>query len=411
MRFDALPSKGLIRTSTLLIAAAIVLAFTLQKSIVAVLRGKSPQAATRIDTTDARAAAGAAFAELVADPNQISRVELRARATNALVRDPTVVPAARTLGLLAEIDGDKDKARRIFHAAERLSARDLPTQLWLIEHEVSRNNVPGALQHFDTALRANRSAQSLLLPILVNAAADPALAPEIANRLLLRPNWSDAFLRLLLSKGNDPAGASTIVETLMRQRINVDDEIIWALVNRHVDKGDARSGWRVYSRRYPGSRPDELRNGRFASEQSPVPFDWWLSSESDISADRVDGEEGSGALAFQAANAVPGPLARQLVLMQPGDQYRLRGVVGELEQPARSRPFWRVRCMKSNRSIATVDLPAASDAPAPFSVGILVPNDCPVQMIELQARASDEVEGVRGLLLRVSLERMASIQR
>lgn len=404
----AVRGRTWVRSAAIVGATALALAFTLQKSITGVLRGKSPEVAARIDGSDARATAASAFARLVADPKRADRVVLRATAVDALVRDPTVVAAARTLGLIAELSGDKDKAYRIFSEAERISPRDLATQLWLIEYHVSKDDVPGALLHFDTALRANRSAQGLLLPILVNAAADPALAPAIARRLLLKPNWSDAYLRLLLSNGQSNAGASTIVETLTRERVPVDDEVIWALINRLVAAGDVRSGWRVYARRYPGTRPDQLRNTRFASEQAPVPFDWWLASESDLSADRIDGAGGNGALAFQAANAVQGPFARQLLMMQPGSRYRLRGSVAELDQPARTRPFWRVTCAGSKRQIASVDLPAADTAPVGFATDFLVPADCPVQSVELVARASDEVEGVRGSLQGVSIDKLAS---
>jgi hypothetical protein len=399
------PTSRALRIAFIVIATLALLALTLQKSIAAVLRGPAPEIALKLDGSDARAAAGVAFKMLVTNPSAANSKAIWDMARDSLARDPTVVPAARTLGLVADLKGRPQQAERFFRYAQRTSARDLPTQLWLIERAVAREDVPGAISHFDTALRTNRSAAGLLLPILVNATEDPVLVPHIRDVLIKRPAWSEPYLRLLVANGKSIMGASAVIEYLLRNRVPVHDEVVWSLVNRHTESGDFAAGWRVYALRNPKARPDAVRFPAFENESGPLPFEWWLASEADRSADRIDAAHGRNALEFRAGSAVSGVVARQVLLMRPGMRYRLHGIVGQLNHPRGSRPFWRVSCQRDNRFIADLTLPAAAETPAPFSVAFQIPPNCDAQKLELVIRPSDEVEGVSGSLLRVSVDK------
>jgi len=167
------------------IAIAAVAAIGLSWLTVAVsaanaLRQVRPDLAHRIMPFDARANAGLAEqASVRMAQDRAARATAAGLAREALSRDVTVVAAWRTLGLELETEGRRGDAERLIRFAERLSRRDLPTQLWLIEANVARNDIEGALAHYNIALRTSQAAADVLFPILVQAILSTAFAEGI----------------------------------------------------------------------------------------------------------------------------------------------------------------------------------------------------------------------------------------
>ncbi|RYE90281.1 MAG: hypothetical protein EOO78_31840 [Oxalobacteraceae bacterium] len=156
--------------------------FVLQTSFAGAARAKYPELALRIAPHDARVLADASALVLtrIEDPN--ARAVAKAQSLNAIRRDPTSVAALRTLGMIADAEGDSKAALRLINRAEALSRRDVATQLWLIEHYSQADNVAETLRHYDIALATSRQSRDLLIPVLVSASADPALAPGLPKR-------------------------------------------------------------------------------------------------------------------------------------------------------------------------------------------------------------------------------------
>ena len=69
-----------------------------------------------------------------------------------------MVEAWRTLAIISTRPG---QGEALFHFASSLSRRDVPTQLWLIEDAVRKNDIPGALSHYDAALRSSLASQQI----------------------------------------------------------------------------------------------------------------------------------------------------------------------------------------------------------------------------------------------------------
>jgi len=132
---------------------------------------------------------GAALAEVLATPAVGDYKRAEAVAETALRQDATAVGAAATLGSTAKISGQAAKSDRLFAYAERLSRRNLATQLWEIENAVSRGDIAGALRHYDIAFRTNVKARELLFPVLSNATDDPEIRAALVATLSQRPLW------------------------------------------------------------------------------------------------------------------------------------------------------------------------------------------------------------------------------
>src|SRR3546814_13681045 len=86
-----------------------------------------------------------------------------------------------------------------------------------------------------------------------------------------------------------------------------------------------------------------------------------------------------------------GPLLQQLQMLPAGD-YVLEGHSIGIEQPARSRPYWIVRC-QTGGEIGRVELPNSSQAGGRVQRAIRVPAACPVPMLALVARPTADIWG------------------
>ena len=209
-----------------LLAAALVLAVGWTTTIVSLANVYAPTdvaAAALLAPDNGRIAGERAREQLQAAPeSSANQNEAHRLAVAALLREPTAVSGAATLGLLAELRGDLVAARRDFGFAQRLSRRDLSSELWLIEDAVRRGDVAEALRHYDIALRTQAGATDILYPVLARASVDPAIMPLLADRLLARPPWTDSFVVFLANATDQPAMVAELFERLQRRGLTIN---------------------------------------------------------------------------------------------------------------------------------------------------------------------------------------------
>jgi hypothetical protein len=334
----------------------------------------------------------------------------RGAAQEALRREPVNVVAARSLGLLASIDGDARRASRLFSYSETLSRRDVPTQLWLIEESVGRGDIIGALRHYDRAMRTSLQSRDLLIPILARASADPAIAEPLSRLVASRPSWTPALVEAMISSQSTPPAALALI--LRRLTISPDDEYSWLLsggLNRLVAAGEFETAYAIYyeARRGVGARTELLRNGDFSVQHPIPPFDWWLRDEPEL-AGLIEHREGTPtpALSIVADQGRVGDIARQF-LMLTADAYQLTATVGEVSADERARPIISIACVGGSE-LARSRFPAATTTPARLTLRFSVPSTgCEAQWIAIESGPSGEQpEDLRPWITSVSLARL-----
>ena len=310
------------------------------------------------------------------------------------MREPINVAAARTFGLLSSIGGSVGTTRAIMHYSESLSRRDVPTQLWLIEDRVAQNDIPGALQHYDRAMRVSEDARAILLPVLIEASTTPAIRVRVGDMIAQRPPWWFAFAVRLTG---DSTSAGTMAYLLGRLRLDPSDERERNLIARAIQRfielngfGHARA---LYRAAKGGAAPATgvIVNGDFESSDFALPpFDWHLVSDGGFGAFREprEGAEGNAALTLSTASGRTGEVARQLVILRPG-RYRLTGLVGEAGGDALSRPQVAIICaVRHGADLLRMTVPPASRTPSRFQANFLVPAEgCAGQWLSIVARA------------------------
>ncbi len=381
-----------------LAAVAIVLCYySVTFSIAQVVVKQNPTLAYRLAPYDGRITA--AYATSLAGPNAPPGDRARADvlAKRALQQDPTAVAAAATLGINADVRGDKATARRYFSYAQKLTRRDLRTQLWMIEDAVQRGDIPGALHQYDITLRVFPTLGEMLYPVLASASGDPAIRRELVKTLAGKPAWSESFVNFVAGGGPDPKSTAALFLDLRRARVPVPEIARARAVNALIAGGRIDAAWSYYVSMRPGADRRRARDPRFAANlEGPSQLDWVPINDSGLTT-IIQG----GLFDFAAPASFGGPMLQQLQLLPPG-AYRLRGHSIGIEQVAGTLPYWTLRC-QDGRELGRIEVPNSNVANGLFTGTFSVPADCPVQTLVLAARPSDALSGLSGQIDRVEL--------
>jgi tetratricopeptide (TPR) repeat protein len=376
-----------------LVGAALVLLFggaaVASTGYAAVNRGGAPNRALAVAPWDARA--HSRRAEQAMADGQLSGpvvATAKADAMAALRRDPTLVASWRTLGLLAAARGDATGAGRLFAVAERRSRRDLLTQIWLIEDRVQHGDIVRALRHYDIALRTNPSGHDVLMPILVAAAGQPAVAPALGRLLQSRPPWTGNYYYRLSQAIPDASVMAGMLEVARRGGPLANAETIAGMLPVLVERRDYAAALRIAGV-LSGSAvqlPKGVWNGDFTAESGYPPLDWAVTQADGFGAEFRGTAAGGRALVAFAASENSGTVARQVLMLAPGT-YRLTVRVARTDLPPATLR-WRVACAQA----AEVPLVDAASDPARARAGawtFLVPVNCPAQWLSVDATSSD----------------------
>lgn len=332
-------------------------------------------------------------------PTGQAAAETAARA--ALRRDPTRVAAVATLGLIAQLRGDAPAARRWFVRAERLSRRDLATQLWWIEDAVGRGAVAEALRHYDTALRTQPGADQVLFPLLAKASGDPNIVDPLVALLRRKPAWGGAFVDYVGANSGDAYASTRFFAALTRAGVEVPFTARNQLVNALLDK-DPDVAWAYYASYHPGVDRRRSRDPDFrVITDWPARFDWWINNNTAFSSAIQLGRD-HGVFSFSATPTVGGPILQQVQLLPPG-VYLLEGRSAGVDQAPGERPYWALKCVVDERELGRIEMPNSAVAGGRFQGQFVVPQGCPAQLLTFVIRPSSSVGGVVGELSRVAL--------
>ena len=384
----------IVRAVLVLIVAAAAIWLTLAMSLTTVLRKHNPEMALGWWSPDSDARVQAAYSLLQRDRSPAALARARRLAIGAVVREPVNAAGVRTVALLDAVAGNQARAQRIMAYAQSLSRRDVVAQIWLIEQEVQRNNIEGALRHYDRALRVSREPRALLIPILVQSSSDPAIARPLGALLERRPSWRFAFAEQLTAESRSAATMAYLIRRLgLNPADDRDRNFILRALRRMIELGDHRRAYALYrdSRGAGAPGPGQVRNGDFESgDPGFPPFDWHYVSEGGLGAFREarEGAPGTAALTLSASTGRNGEVARQLLILAPG-RYRLSALAGDVGSDEMSRPQVAILCaVRGGQDLMRASLPAAESRPGRMQQGFTVPaGGCPAQWLSIVARS------------------------
>jgi hypothetical protein len=305
----------------------------------------------------------------------------------ALRRDPTLVRAAAALGINALFWNDTAAAKRVFSYSEKLSRRDIPTQIWAVEDAVARGDVPGALEHYDIALRTSPHAPDLMYPQLTSAISDETVRFHLVRTLAAKPAWWASFVDYVAGHSRDTRAMSDFFTALRRAGVPLPDSADAAVIHGFIMAGDFERAWNFYRGIRKGVDRQTSRDPNFTASLSfPSFFDWMPANDGSIFASIEPGRDGR-IFAFAVPAGDAGTLLQQVQLLPPG-RYRLKGRSEGLDAPAEVRPFWLLTC-RDGRELSRFVLPNSAEKAGTFETEFAVPAECPLQTLSLIARPSD----------------------
>ncbi len=379
-------------------------------SVAQVVVRSRPGSADAIIGYDGRLRAAHAATLLTPTMTASGRAEAAALSRAAMRRDPTVVSAAATLGVVTLARGDAADARKLLAYAQMLSRRYAQTQLWSIEDAVGRGDVAGALRWYDIALRTNPEMSDVLYPVLAQASRDPAIRAALVRTLSGKPLWANSYVIYAAGQKDDPQITVALFLGLRAHGVAIPGAVQAAVVNVLLDAGSVDQAWRYYAAIRPGADRDRARDPRFATLlEAPSAFDWMTLSDNSIAASMQRTREG-GTFEFSAPASIGGPVLQQVQLLPPGS-YRLSGHSDGIAQDTRALPYWTLTCRSEGRELGRVVVPNSAQAGGMFAGPLTVPSNCPVQMLTLFAQPSDAIGGTSGQIDRVMLAPMGQRAR
>lgn len=316
-------------------------------------------------------------------------------ARRALRRDATNAAAAGTLSIIYGQQGDAARSRAMLAYAEGLSRRDLSTQLWAIEIAVQRGDIPGALRHYDIALRVGKSMPPLLFPVLASAGADPEIRAPLARMLAKGTPWKSSFFDYLSAHTQDIQAAARLVEAVYVAGGAIDDGPMSILTQRLVEAGAVNDAWALFTYGNPRAERTALRNGDFsAMPELPTPFEWRLEDNGDARAEILRGDRG-GEMHVEARSGAGGTVASQQLVLPPGG-YTLTFMARDGASGNLGASIVEISCVASRRRIGEAQLRGADKGRQ--GMHFVVPVNCPSQSLSITLNSGGMETGIDGTI-------------
>lgn len=393
------------------VAGAAIGWLVIASSVANAVRDVRPAVALRMMPGDARAKARAA--ELAAFRLNVRPADLaqaRGLARGALAGDVTLASAWRTLALVGPQRPVREPDVRLLHVAANLSRRDSPTQIALIETEVGRGNVAGALRHYDYALSTAPRNDPLLMPILVGAAGEPSVRVPLARTLRRAPLWRRRFYTTMANLQVAPPVYAGLLAEMRRYGPLEDDDIFRSVAGYYAQAEQFGPAWSIYRSLQPGQPPRVplLRNGTFAAENATPPFDWQLFPGDALEVEQDHRNAAGPRLLIRSPRGDAGTAARQLLAL-PAGRYAIAfryGPLPDLRAPTLYRNVTcpggadtkvirsdEIRPARKGRSVVAFEVPAAR---------------CAVQWLEFGVQPSTNDSATGAYITDVRIQRLGA---
>lgn len=395
-----LDKKKLAKGGVALLVAAVG-AFFVTASFAQVMAKVDPARAATLAPRNGSVLSRFADQEFATEPSMDSTSQPAILARRALLADPTSAKALTVLAFQAQLRGETAKADRIFAYSMRLTRRELRPHIWAIENAVSQGDIAGALESYDLALRTSKDARPVLFPSLAASLSEPRIRAELLRIVATKPDWLESLLIFQTDSGIEPLGWADFLSEGRRVGLQATEAQYASLATRLLAIGERDRAWALYKSFRKGALRSQSRDPDFMLQgDARAPFDWRAGEDGALSVSILQRGK-NGVVDFAVPPTVSGELVRQVQLL-PAGRYRLSGFSTNIDQPASSRPYWLFAC-EDGRELGRVSLGNSREKPAPFMGEFEVPSGCPVQILSLNARSTDDINGVSGQIESASL--------
>lgn len=353
------------------------------------LRHASPRAANALRPQDGLALLARVNLDVERNPSQLisPRDALAARAS--LVERPLNEGALRILGSYYDGLRSERRADAAMLLADKVSRRDMLNQLWLIERSVARDDVPGAIRHYHSALSVHPELGGILFPVLSKALAFGEVRNALRPFLASGATWMPAFLTAASTQANIsdledftmPVAAALKGETYQTAAATI--------IQRLAVAGKTQSAFNFAAKIAPDIKREAIENfGLSGATRDPRlgRLSWSLSQADGINSSVTD----NGALTASLTPPFSGEVATRDVLVNPGQRYQLTQQIVYEGNSERPQVRWSASCVKENSTdLFWDDYAPRNSNEISYKSNIDVPEGCPVVRFILFATSPD----------------------
>lgn len=344
--------------------------------VAAALRS-TPEAALNFNPYDARALAEYASELLLGGQGKVTdRGQALIYAREALARDATLPVAWRTLALISS--ERPYESVRLLRIAETLSRRDVPTQLALLEHQVQKGDILGALRHYEIILNVSTAYDQVLFPVLAAASKEAPIRGALSRQLLRATLWRRRFLSYIVNSSTPLETQADLFAAMANAGRLPDRDIVAAQATSSALAGQFPVAERFYRLVAPAEASRSLRNGGFEEDGGVAPFDWSFDTSDSLDV-AVEPTSSGRRLEITSPHGDGARAARQLLSL-PAGRYRLTARSGELRGQVGGSARMTLACAQGSRLLGSFE---SSRQPDRFGGEVTVPASCQTQWLEL----------------------------
>lgn len=390
-----------LRTVTILLAGMVMTYLAASQAFVTVFNKRAPQLVERLAPNDPTVT-GLRFDEmLLKDPAAKVDAEWQAKARRILRETPLSPGAIRIIALA---NADATQRRSLMGLAERVSKRDLLTQLWLIEDAVQRDHLGDALAHYDRALSVFPASRNMLFPILAAALNLSDIRRTLAPYIRANRPWAYDFVGYAIDHATSPAHVADLLQRSGGSRaVPGQRPVETAMLARLIVKGEIPIADR-YARMMAGANSailDRFPIGEQTLDPSLRPFTWSLVDDLRLDVN-FDPEQG---LVIVVPPNVHGLVANRIMVL-PAGRWVLTQTVELPSLSPMASGTWKATCVGRgvSRPILTQGISLRSGR-STYRAGFEVPKTCAAVKFELTAQGSDAQIEARMVVIKMSLSR------
>lgn len=249
----------------------------------------------------------------------------RANSIAALRSEPLSSRALRQLGVYYATMGDVAKGRKFVQMSAKLSHRDTPGQLWLMEDYLRNDKPREGLRAIDIVIRTQAETREAAYAALGTALADPEFRKVFIPYVRNQPSWLKPFIQYNVRLQRPEFLSRTLIQMMPLAPGVLDEPTASELLGALVDRGPIEDA-RVFYLKLPGTSARTLTSisfGRPADTFSFPPFGWETMNHGDVQG-FGDVEDGNVSIEGLAIPGRSGIAARKLLFLRPGT-YRWTG--------------------------------------------------------------------------------------
>lgn len=382
--------------------------FSFAAAMTNITHRRAPETALRFTPGDPVALAVQADRRFAAKGvNAIGDAEIARAARDSLAGLALNPVALRLIGLNATAGKTYAAGSRAMRAGNSTSRRDVTTQFWLIEEAVARNDIAGALSHYDNVLRVEPGSQQLLFPVLTAALEDKALWKPMARYVAEPAPWLGDFARYAIRNSRQPMQLARFFAS----GGGLPKTDVFASLETELLKRIARTGsagdMAAYYRSLAGADPAALSSADFTgatTEPRFAPVTWELFSAPGVSGAFLRDETGEAIRLHVTMDAsASGLLAHKSILVRPGG-YRFSASqrIADAAEGASAR--WELRCVQGEKAtvVWSGSGPLSREA-ASVSGAVTIPAGCGAVTLRLLGSAGPSANGIEAIFGPVAL--------